>query len=122
MATKLIKRPAKFASDQAEADWWDAHPQYIVQQFELAEKRGLIGNRKPQQQLEDRKAARSITIRLDEIDVALARKQAEKKGLRYQTYLKMVIHQELLKEAAKAARAQRAKKISTTQAKSRKAA
>jgi len=43
----------------------------------------------------------TITIRLDPTDVELARTQAEERGLRYQTYLKMVIHQALAQEAGK---------------------
>ena len=41
----------------------------------------------------------TITIRLDPTDVELARAQAEERGLKYQTYLKMVIHQALKQEA-----------------------
>ena len=43
----------------------------------------------------------TITIRLDPTDVELARAQAEERGLRYQTYLKMVLHQALAQEAGK---------------------
>jgi predicted DNA binding CopG/RHH family protein len=43
----------------------------------------------------------TITIRLDPTDVELARTQAEERGLRYQTYLKMVLHQALTQEASK---------------------
>jgi len=38
---------------------------------------------------------------LDPTDVELARTQAEERGLRYQTYLKMVLHQALAQEARK---------------------
>ncbi|MGB7987515.1 MAG: hypothetical protein WCF54_20305 [Terracidiphilus sp.] len=37
----------------------------------------------------------TTTIRLDPKDIAKARVQAEKRGLRYQTYLKMIIHEAL---------------------------
>jgi len=39
----------------------------------------------------------TTTIRLDPGDIAKAREQAAKRGLRYQTYLKMIIHEALLK-------------------------
>jgi predicted DNA binding CopG/RHH family protein len=39
----------------------------------------------------------TTTIRLDPADIQLARKQAEKRGLKYQTYLKMLLHEALLK-------------------------
>lgn len=36
-----------------------------------------------------------ITIRLSMLDVEKARKQARQKGLRYQTYIKMLLHEAL---------------------------
>jgi predicted DNA binding CopG/RHH family protein len=35
------------------------------------------------------------TIRLDPDDIARARKQAEQRGLKYQTYIKMLLHDAL---------------------------
>lgn len=37
----------------------------------------------------------TTSIRLDPKDIALAREQAERRGLKYQTYLKMLIHEAL---------------------------
>ena len=39
----------------------------------------------------------TTTIRLDPDDIAKARVQAAARGLRYQTYLKMIIHEALIK-------------------------
>jgi len=39
--------------------------------------------------------SRQVTIRLSNTEIALARKQAEAKGLRYQTYIKMLLHEGL---------------------------
>jgi hypothetical protein len=39
----------------------------------------------------------STSIRLDLEDIELAKKIAKDKGLKYQTYLKMIIHEELRK-------------------------
>jgi hypothetical protein len=39
--------------------------------------------------------ARVISIRLPEDDIELARQQASRKGLAYQTYIKSVLHQAL---------------------------
>lgn len=39
--------------------------------------------------------SRQITIRLSNSQIALAKQQAEAKGLRYQTYIKMLLHQAL---------------------------
>ncbi len=45
--------------------------------------------------------ARQVTIRLDNSEIELAKKQAEAKGLRYQTYVKMLLHQALAAEASR---------------------
>jgi predicted DNA binding CopG/RHH family protein len=39
--------------------------------------------------------SRQVTIRLSNSEIALARKQAEAKGLKYQTYMKMLLHEAL---------------------------
>jgi predicted DNA binding CopG/RHH family protein len=45
--------------------------------------------------LRARLASRLITIRLPEEDIELARQQASKKGLPYQTYIKSLLHEAL---------------------------
>ena len=50
-------------------------------------------NRKAQAVLAS--GSRQITIRLGNDELALARQQAEAKGLRYQTYIKMLLHEAL---------------------------
>jgi predicted DNA binding CopG/RHH family protein len=62
-----------------------------------AAKKGKL-KRLDQATLKDRLAAsksRVVSIRLPENDIELARKQAEQKGLPYQTYIKSVLHQAL---------------------------
>ena len=46
-------------------------------------------------------ATPTTTIRLDPEDVARARAQAERRGLRYQTYLKMLLRESLANEERK---------------------
>jgi predicted DNA binding CopG/RHH family protein len=41
---------------------------------------------------------------LDKRDIELAKQQAEQRGLRYQTYLKMLIHQALREEDPRVSR------------------
>jgi predicted DNA binding CopG/RHH family protein len=41
-------------------------------------------------------AARPVTIRLAEADIQLAQKQAERKGLPYQTYIRSLLHETLV--------------------------
>jgi predicted DNA binding CopG/RHH family protein len=42
-----------------------------------------------------KKPAPVFALRIPEADLALARKQAEKKGLPYQTYIKSLLHETL---------------------------
>ena len=41
-----------------------------------------------------------VTIRLSDSEIAVARQQAEVKGLRYQTYIKMLLHEALARNAS----------------------
>jgi predicted DNA binding CopG/RHH family protein len=84
-----------FQSEAEEAKWWFDHQEEILGDFERAAENGTL-LRGPAARV---KALPTTTIRLDPADIELARQQAEKKGLKYQTYLKMVIHEALLKEA-----------------------
>lgn len=55
-------------------------------------------NRKAQTVLAS--GSRQITIRLGNGELALARQQAEAKGLKYQTYIKMLLHEALVSNPA----------------------
>ena len=55
-------------------------------------------NRKAQAVLAS--GSRQITIRLGNDQLALARRQAEAKGLKYQTYIKMLLHEALTRNPA----------------------
>jgi predicted DNA binding CopG/RHH family protein len=55
-------------------------------------------NRKAQAVLAS--GSRQITIRLRNDEIALARRQAEAKGLKYQTYIKMLLHEALVRNPA----------------------
>jgi predicted DNA binding CopG/RHH family protein len=84
-----------FKSEAEEADWWDTHEDESMKAFEDAAAEGRLGRGTTA-----RKAGLpTTTIRLDPTDIQLAREQAEKRGLKYQTYLKMVIHEALMKES-----------------------
>lgn len=49
-----------------------------------------------------KKPARVVALRMPEADLALARRQAERKGLPYQTYIKSLLHETLVKREKKA--------------------
>jgi hypothetical protein len=96
----------KFATEAEEAKWWFEHQDLLLKEFEKAAKAGRLGRGgvrrlfaekgipfpEPQNTSEP---LPTTTIRLDPDDISKARVQAEKLGLRYQTYLKMIIHEAL---------------------------
>lgn len=92
--TKILQTP-EFKSEAEEAAWWDNHPDEVLGVFELAAKEGTLGRGT----LARRSQTAATSIRLDTSDIELAKRIAEKLGLRYQTYLKMIIHQHLLTES-----------------------
>jgi len=97
---KALNTP-KFKNEGEEALWWEKNQGVLLNEFEQAAKEGTVGRGT----LMRRKGQTpTITIRLDPTDVELARVQAEERGLRYQTYLKMVLHQALAQEAGKSRR------------------
>lgn len=84
----------EFKDEGQEAEWWAKNPDAILAQFEsaLAEKRLGRGT------VARRGTTPTTTIRLDPADISLAKSQAERRGLKYQTYLKMLIRQALTEE------------------------
>ena len=84
----------RFKTEKEEADWWYRNRDKIAKDFEQAAQKGEL---KPLDKatLRARLASRVITIRLPEEDIELARQQASKKGLPYQTYIKSLLHEAL---------------------------
>jgi predicted DNA binding CopG/RHH family protein len=80
-----------FASESEEAKWWVNQEDSIADEFEKAAAQGQVARGTAVR----RAAIPTTTIRLDPKDIERARKQADRKGLRYQTYLKMLIHEAL---------------------------
>ncbi len=80
-----------FANEAEEAAWWHSNEDGLLEDFKKAEKEGRLGIGTALK----RAALPSTTIRLDPDDIAKARVQAAERGLRYQTYLKMIIHEAL---------------------------
>ena len=86
-----------FKSEAAEAEWWYKNRARLDKDFIAAAKKGEL-KRLDKATLKTRLAAsksRVISIRLPEDDIELARRQANQKGLPYQTYIKSVLHQAL---------------------------
>jgi predicted DNA binding CopG/RHH family protein len=97
--TKKIKTP-EFKSEAEEARWYEKNQDVLLAEFKDAAKDGTLGRGS----LPKRGLTPTTTIRLDKRDIELAKQQAEQRGLRYQTYLKMLIHQALRGEGTRASR------------------
>jgi predicted DNA binding CopG/RHH family protein len=80
-----------FANEAEEAAWWESKEDALADEFEKATVEGRVGIGT----VARRAALPSTTIRLDPDDIAKARILAAERGLRYQTYLKMIIHEAL---------------------------
>ncbi len=97
----------KFDTEAEEAKWWYENEELIANEFEKLAKEGRLGRGGIRRLFAEKgipfkepKPTPTTTIRLDPDDIAEARVQAAERGLRYQTYLKMIIHEAL--QAAKA--------------------
>lgn len=89
----------KFSSQAEEAAWWDSHRAEVEAEIRRRIKnrpRVTLGNL-----LHNRaKASQPITLRIAKDDLDTARRLAAKKGLGYQTYIKMLLREALAKSAA----------------------
>ena len=88
-----LQRIPKFANETEEAQWWYEQRDQLTDNAEAALARGELKLRRlvPEKDV----PARNITIRIDEQDLSRARDLAAKRGLQYQTYLKMLLHEAL---------------------------
>ena len=95
----MAKRQTHFESETQEAEWWAKNQDLIANRFEQAKARDQLGKgtvaRVARSRAKQPGPSPTITIRLGEDDLARARTLAAEKGLRYQTYLKMLLHQAL---------------------------
>jgi predicted DNA binding CopG/RHH family protein len=106
-ASKRIIVP-KFTTEAEEADWWYKNRKAHSEEFLAAARRGevqVLTKKKLLARIEASKkkaAAPMVSIRIPADDLALARKQAERKGLPYQTYIKSLLHETLTQRERKA--------------------
>jgi predicted DNA binding CopG/RHH family protein len=98
---KEMKRvmPA-FATEAEEAEWWYKNRSQHGKELDAAMKSGeaqVLTKAKLLERIAASKkaAAPVVALRIPAADLALARKQAEQKGLPYQTYIKSLLHETL---------------------------
>ena len=104
----MAKKQQPFKTEAEEAEWWAKNQNVIADRFEQAKVAGKLGKgtvaRVARERAGPAGASPTITLRLAEDDLARARTLAAEKGLRYQTYLKMLLHQALNSEEKRAGR------------------
>ena len=93
----MAKKKLSFKSDEEEAAWWIKHQDALAERLEKTIAAGKVSRGTVARLARERQSGASptITIRLAEEDLTRARAFAAEKGLRYQTYLKMLLHQAL---------------------------
>ena len=101
--SSVLKMP-KFSSESEEADWW-AGPSgraYVKQKSVSVQSMGTKAGGSSLVAMLDKKRSVQIAIRLPEADLAQARRIAERKGIGYQTLLKMLWREALYGKPAAA--------------------
>ncbi len=81
----------KFRSEAEEAKWWDSQPEAATKIMKAAVKSGRARRPVP---------LKTVTMRLPAPDIQAAKELAQEKGLPYQTYIKMLLHEALRREGA----------------------
>ncbi|HUI79709.1 MAG TPA: CopG family antitoxin [Bryobacteraceae bacterium] len=92
----------KFKSERQEAKWWDDHMDAAGKNLLAVMQNGTAHRGGPATLLRE---SRNITIRIANADIERARKLAEKKGIGYQTYMKMLLREALDREERRARKA-----------------
>lgn len=94
----------KFRNENEEADWWASRAgrDYVKRQSAEVRKGGTkpAGSRLVAQL--QKQASVQIALRLPRDDLEQARKIATRKGIGYQTLIKMLVHEGLEREARRA--------------------
>ena len=100
MSKKTLEMP-KFKSESEEADWWagPAGRAYVKQKSAEGQRKRTKAAGSSLVAKLSKKPSRQIAIRLPEADIMKAREIADRKGIGYQTLLKMFVREGLLREA-----------------------
>jgi predicted DNA binding CopG/RHH family protein len=98
---KTIQLP-RFANQDEEATWWASRQgrEFLKQKSTEPQKKAAKGSRLVGQL--NRASSVQIALRLPGPDVEKARELATRKGIGYQTLLKMLVHEGLRREARRA--------------------
>jgi predicted DNA binding CopG/RHH family protein len=107
MPRKKLVIPS-FQNEKEESAWWEKHRAAVE-----ADLRHTMREHKSLSlsdvlaQAKRKKDLQPVTIRLASEDIATARQLADDKGIGYQTYIKLLLHEALRREADRQSAAQR---------------
>ena len=94
----------KFVNEAQEVDWWASREgrEFVKQKAAGTGKKGGAPRGSPLVGRLNKVPSVQIALRLPEPDVAKARELATRKGIGYQTLLKMLVHERLRREERRA--------------------
>jgi predicted DNA binding CopG/RHH family protein len=100
MEERLKRVIPAFATEAEEAEWWyrnrNMHGKQLLSAVRSGEAQVLTKEKLRERIAASKKTpAPVVALRIPEADLVLARKQAERKGLPYQTYIKSLLHETL---------------------------
>ena len=100
---KKAPQMPRFKSESEEADWWasKAGRAYVKRKSGVAQSKGTTTGGSRLVAMLNKNSSVQIAIRLPGADLAQARKIAGRKGIGYQTLLKMLVHEGLARETAR---------------------
>lgn len=88
----------KFDTEAEEARWWDQHMGMVEHELMKAMAAGTVRRGTALKLTRQVRSARNITIRMPEKDLERLHRLADKKGIGYQTYMKMLVREALDRE------------------------
>ena len=101
MPSKKLVIPS-FQNEGEEAAWWEKHRVAVEAELRASRRAGkTIPFGDILVQAKKTKELQPVTIRWATEDIATARQLADRKGVGYQTYIKLLLHETLQKEAGR---------------------
>lgn len=91
----VLTQVPEFGNEEQEAQWWDAHKEQVENQLVAAMRDGTARRGTAQRLVSEARGSKNITIRMPISDLERARTLSARKGLAYQTFIKMLLHEAL---------------------------
>src|SRR5260370_5354827 len=94
----------QFANEAEEAGWWYAHKDMVEANLAEAVRAGKLKAGTAKRPAAEARASKNITVSMPLADLERARNLAAKKGLGYQTYIKLLLRDAFDREEVAARR------------------